>query len=109
MKEDLAIARNSLMALQAENLAMRQKHTANHLGSATDSHNKLNDGDVHEQIDPEMAEALADERKKKYELEKELELQVIFLQMNQSTPIFRPAYTNFHRGLCFFGADFVKG
>lgn len=72
MKEDLAIARNSLMALQAENLAMRQKH---HPGPETQ--NGLNDGDINERIDPEMAEALADERKKKYELEKELDLQVI--------------------------------
>lgn len=75
MKEDLAIARNSLMALQAENLAMRQKHALNHPGPETQS--GLNDGDINERIDPEMAEALADERKKKYELEKELDLQVI--------------------------------
>lgn len=70
MKEDLAIARNSLMALQAENAALRQKSHGGGLASAAiDAH-------VHDRIDPEMAEALSDEKKKKHELEKELDLQV---------------------------------
>lgn len=70
MKEDLAIARNSLMALQAENAALRQKsHGGGMASAAIDAH-------VHDRIDPEMAEALSDEKKKKHELEKELDLQV---------------------------------
>lgn len=68
MKEDLAIARNSLMALQAENLALRQTKTNS--VSTADSTNIL------DKFDPEMAEALADEKKKKHEVERELELQV---------------------------------
>lgn len=68
MKEDLAIARNSLMALQAENLALRQN---NHGPPSANSNAIIND-----RIDLEMAEALADEKKKKQEAEKELELQV---------------------------------
>lgn len=74
MKEDLAIARNSLMALQAENAALRQKSYGGGLAAAAiDAH-------VHDRIDPEMAEALSDEKKKKHELEKELDLQVIRAQ-----------------------------
>lgn len=72
MKEDLAIARNSLMALQAENLALRQgggSSTVALLNSAAQNH-------LHDRIDPEMAEALSDERKKRVEFEKELDLQV---------------------------------
>lgn len=88
MKEDLAIARNSLMALQAENLAMRQKHTLNNGGA--DNRHALIDVHINERIDPEMAETLADERKKKYELEKELNLQVILAQMEY----FRMPYTH---------------
>lgn len=68
MKEDLAIARNSLMALQAENLALRQNKS--NIVSTADSTNIL------DKFDPEMAEALADEKKKKHEVERELELQV---------------------------------
>lgn len=68
MKEDLAIARNSLMALQAENLALRQNKS--NVVSRADSTNIL------DKFDPEMAEALADEKKKKLEVERELELQV---------------------------------
>lgn len=68
MKEDLAIARNSLMALQSENLALRQNRS--NAVSAADSTNIL------DKFDPEMAEALADEKKKKHEIERELELQV---------------------------------
>lgn len=68
MKEDLAIARNSLMALQAENLALRQSKT--NTVSSADNTNIL------DKFDPEMAEALADEKKKKHEVERELELQV---------------------------------
>lgn len=68
MKEDLAIARNSLMALQAENLALRQNKS--NTVPTVDSTNIL------DKFDPEMAEALADEKKKKHEVERELELQV---------------------------------
>ncbi|XP_062538288.1 protein RUFY3-like [Armigeres subalbatus] len=68
MKEDLAIARNSLMALQAENAALRR---ASQHGQPLDD--KTN---VLDRFDPEMAEALAEERKKRQEIEKELNLQV---------------------------------
>ncbi|XP_037027049.1 RUN and FYVE domain-containing protein 2 isoform X4 [Bradysia coprophila] len=68
MKEDLAIARNSLMALQSENLALRQNRS--NTVSTADSTNIL------DKFDPEMAEALADEKKKKHEVERELELQM---------------------------------
>lgn len=69
MKEDLAIARNSLMALQAENLALR-RNAQN--GPAYD-----NVSNVLDHVDPEMAEAFAAEKKKRIDTERELELQVI--------------------------------
>jgi predicted RNase H-like nuclease (RuvC/YqgF family) len=68
MKEDLAIARNSLMSLQAENAALRQ---AAHGGQPLPDN-----ANVLDRFDPEMAEALAEERKKRQEIEKELDLQV---------------------------------
>ncbi|XP_055615049.1 protein RUFY3 isoform X2 [Toxorhynchites rutilus septentrionalis] len=68
MKEDLAIARNSLLALQAENAALRR--VSQHGQQLDDKTNVL------DRFDPEMAEALAEERKKRQEAEKELELQV---------------------------------
>lgn len=72
MKEDLAIARNSLLALQAENLALRRSAgNARNDGASNDNPNNVLD-----QIDPEMAEALSTERKKRLEVERELELQV---------------------------------
>ncbi|XP_055524679.1 RUN and FYVE domain-containing protein 2 isoform X1 [Wyeomyia smithii] len=68
MKEDLAIARNSLLALQAENAALRR---ASQHGQPLDD--KTN---VLDRLDPEMAEALAEERKKRQDIEKELDLQI---------------------------------
>lgn len=68
MKEDLAIARNSLLSLQAENGALRQNQNANQ--QIVDRANVL------DRVDPEMAETLADERKKRQDVERELELQV---------------------------------
>uniref|UniRef100_A0A1Q3FUV0 Putative run domain-containing protein n=1 Tax=Culex tarsalis TaxID=7177 RepID=A0A1Q3FUV0_CULTA len=68
MKEDLAIARNSLLALQAENAALRR--ASQHGQPLEDKTNVL------DRFDPEMAEALAEERKKRQEIEKELDLQV---------------------------------
>jgi RUN and FYVE domain-containing protein 1/2 len=68
MKEDLAIARNSLLTLQAENAAMRQNQNANQ--TIVDRSNVL------DRFDPEMAETLAEERKKRQDVERELELQV---------------------------------
>lgn len=68
MKEDLAIARNSLMALQAENLALRR--------NAPHSGNPNNNANVLDHVDPEMAETLSAEKKKRKELERELDLQV---------------------------------
>lgn len=71
MKEDLAIARNSLMALQAENLALRR----NGQNGARPSNENVNN--VLDHIDPEMVEALAAEKKKRLDLERELDLQVL--------------------------------
>lgn len=75
MKEDLAIARNSLLALQSENLAMRQQHHHNapHAGNGGYS---ANDAHMQERLDAEMSEALAAERRKRHEVERELDLQV---------------------------------
>ncbi|XP_055323880.1 RUN and FYVE domain-containing protein 2 isoform X3 [Sitodiplosis mosellana] len=70
MKEDLAIARNSLMALQAENAALRRSAQ-----SGNESRNE-NPNNVLDHIDPEMAQALATEKKKRLDIERELELQV---------------------------------
>lgn len=83
MKEDLAIARNSLMALQAENLALRRT-AQNGNGSHGQGDNTNN---VLDHIDPEMAEALSAEKKKRHDIERELELQVtrshtIFLKLS---------------------------
>lgn len=73
MKEDLAIARNSLMALQAENSALRKVTPSQGVApcEATD------------RVDPEMVEALAEEKRKRQELERELELQVCFVLLNE--------------------------
>lgn len=68
MKEDLAIARNSVLSLQAENAALRQHQTSNR--QLADSNNVL------DRFDPEMAETLAEERRKRQDSERELELQV---------------------------------
>lgn len=71
MKEDLAIARNSLLALQAENLALRRNAQAGSNEVRNDnSHNVL------DHIDPEMAQALSAEKKKRMDAEREIELQV---------------------------------
>lgn len=69
MKEDLAIARNGLLTLQAENAALRQTQNSNQQQIADRAN-------VHDRIDPEMVETLADEIRKKQDLERELELQV---------------------------------
>jgi RUN and FYVE domain-containing protein 1/2 len=71
MKEDLAIARNSLLVLQAENSAHRQATQHPTPAPAVDNSDK-----VFDRIDPEMAETLAEERKKRQEVERELMLQV---------------------------------
>lgn len=73
MKEDLAIARNSLLALQAENQAMRQSsqggdNTSTGSGSSSDKE-KLKEKE-------KASEELVEERRKNSELEKELKLQV---------------------------------
>lgn len=72
MKEDLAIARNSLLALQAENLALRRNAQQ---GNTEVRHE--NTSNVLDQIDPEMAQAMATEKKKRLDVERELELQVL--------------------------------
>lgn len=68
MKEDLAIARNSVLSLQAENAGLRQHQNSNR--QIADNANVL------DRFDPEMAEALAEERRKRQDTERELELQV---------------------------------
>lgn len=74
MKEDLAIARNSLLALQAENLALRRNAQQGNDGAKNDNPNNVLDHIDH--VDPEMAQALTTEKKKRLNVERELELQV---------------------------------
>ncbi|XP_017129097.1 FYVE and coiled-coil domain-containing protein 1 isoform X3 [Drosophila elegans] len=69
MKEDLAIARNSLLALQAENQAMRQSTPAA-------DNNSTGSGSSPEKDKEKSSEELIEERRKTSELEKELKLQV---------------------------------
>lgn len=66
MKEDLAIARNSLLSLQAENAALRQGKAGGegHNASLTEGSNSDTD------------RTLAAERRRRLEVEKELSLQV---------------------------------
>lgn len=68
MKEDLAIARNSLLSLQAENAALRQKSSGHG--------NNTNHASLGDKLDPEMERTLTDERRRRFEVEKELSLQV---------------------------------
>lgn len=72
MKEDLAIARNSVLALQAENGALRKAAADPNLSGLHAHSESLHAAD---KVDPEMAEALAEERRKRAELERELDLQ----------------------------------
>lgn len=79
MKEDLAIARNSLLALQAENQAMRQ--SASHSDNSSNGSGSDKDKDKdREKEKSQHAEALSselgEERKRNAELDKELKLQV---------------------------------
>lgn len=69
MKEDLAIARNSLLALQAENQAMRQSTSAG-------DNNSTGSGGSSDKDKEKASEELVEERRKNSELEKELKLQV---------------------------------
>lgn len=64
----MAIARNSLLSLQAENAGLRQHQNSNR--QIVDNANVL------DRFDPEMAETLAEERRKRGDIERELELQV---------------------------------
>ncbi|XP_054088554.1 protein RUFY3 isoform X4 [Zeugodacus cucurbitae] len=77
MKEDLAIARNSLLALQAENQALRQNATITNVptSNAEASPNKSSDRANKATIETLTAE-LSEEKKKNTELDKELKLQV---------------------------------
>lgn len=68
MKEDLAIARNSMLSLQAENSGLRQHQQP--------SKPIVDNTNVLDRFDPEMAETLAEERRKRGDIERELELQV---------------------------------
>ncbi|XP_016951287.1 RUN and FYVE domain-containing protein 1 isoform X2 [Drosophila biarmipes] len=69
MKEDLAIARNSLLALQAENQAMRQSTPAA-------DNTSTGSGGSSDKDKEKASEELLEERRKTSELEKELKLQV---------------------------------
>ncbi|XP_015037112.2 protein RUFY3 isoform X6 [Drosophila pseudoobscura] len=73
MKEDLAIARNSLLALQAENQAMRQSSQTQQ--QQKDSDNSSGSGSEKEKTEG-VSTDLSEERRKNGELEKELKLQV---------------------------------
>jgi len=78
MKEDLAIARNSLLALQAENQAMRQSATQtmqSHSDSSSNGSGSDKEKEKAQQAETLSAE-LTEERKKNVELDKELKLQV---------------------------------
>ncbi|XP_037941020.1 protein RUFY3 isoform X3 [Teleopsis dalmanni] len=80
MKEDLAIARNSLLALQAENQAMRQnaiaiKASPTSLAAHSDTSSNSSNGNDKNTADKLTAD-LTEEKKKTAELEKELKLQV---------------------------------
>ncbi|XP_061397877.1 RUN and FYVE domain-containing protein 2 [Musca vetustissima] len=83
MKEDLAIARNSLLALQAENQAMRQNSIAN-VGPPSLNSNQSGGDNISnnskDSNDKNAVEALKNEldkeKKKSVELEKELKLQI---------------------------------
>uniref|UniRef100_A0A1A9V3E8 RUN domain-containing protein n=1 Tax=Glossina austeni TaxID=7395 RepID=A0A1A9V3E8_GLOAU len=81
MKEDLAIARNSLLALQAENQAMRQSAggggppslSSTHSDNSTNSkENATNDKTLLESLTLELEK----EKKRSTELDKELKLQI---------------------------------
>lgn len=63
MKEDLAIARNSLLSLQAENAALRQGKNSSSSGEGRSG-------------DHDMDRSLAEERRRRLEAEKEMSLQV---------------------------------
>ncbi|XP_013107059.2 protein RUFY3 isoform X6 [Stomoxys calcitrans] len=80
MKEDLAIARNSLLALQAENQAMRQNSIANVGPPSLNSNQSDNSSNNSKENDKALVENLKveldKEKKKGSELEKELKLQV---------------------------------
>lgn len=95
MKEDLAIARNSLMALQAENLALRRNvQQSSHEVKHENSNNVL------DQIDPEVAQALATEKKKRVDVERELELQVYIFFFLERGGVQLPNHTKHCN--CFF-------
>ncbi|XP_073816568.1 protein RUFY3 isoform X5 [Musca autumnalis] len=80
MKEDLAIARNSLLALQAENQAMRQNSIANvgppSLNSNQSDNSSNNSKDADKNAVETLKSELDKEKKKSSELEKELKLQI---------------------------------
>ncbi|XP_034663284.1 protein RUFY3 isoform X4 [Drosophila subobscura] len=77
MKEDLAIARNSLLALQAENQAMRQSSQTQQQQQQQqkDADNSSGSGSEKEKSEAASSD-LSEERRKNGELEKELKLQV---------------------------------
>ncbi|XP_030564241.1 RUN and FYVE domain-containing protein 2 isoform X1 [Drosophila novamexicana] len=78
MKEDLAIARNSLLALQAENQAMRQSASQQAAQSHSDNSSTGSGSDKDKDKDKVdgLSTELAEERKRSAELDKELKLQI---------------------------------
>lgn len=73
MKEDLAIARNSVLAVTAENQALRQNLGSGNvnLPSACDTQSTTSDKSLRD-----IQEALTEEKRKNLELEKEVKIQV---------------------------------
>ncbi|XP_017869021.1 PREDICTED: RUN and FYVE domain-containing protein 2 isoform X3 [Drosophila arizonae] len=80
MKEDLAIARNSLLALQAENQAMRQSASQQAAINQSDNSSTGSGSDKDKDKEKDKVDGLntqlAEERKRCAELEKELNLQI---------------------------------
>lgn len=69
MKEDLAIARNSVLAVTAENQALRLNISGSSAQSDTHSTNS-------DKSSSDLQEALCEERRRNSELEKEVKLQI---------------------------------
>lgn len=67
LKDNLNISRNSLLEIQAEYLTLRDGKQ----DGTIPSHEK------NDKIDPELIEALNNEQRKRTEIQKELELQVL--------------------------------
>lgn len=70
MKEDLAIARNSVLSVTAENQALRQNFVSGTTAQC-DTHSTNSD-----KSSSDIQEALTEEKRRNFELEKEVKLQI---------------------------------